>query len=625
MLKPESKQGQATKSGYADRLFALREAMRAHRLDAYLLLAGDEHMNEYLPKNRQRRAWLSCFTGSAGDILVGLDEAWVFADSRYHEQADQEVDTEQFHISKLGQSNALAIEGVLARWLEMAQNQPLQDKERPFRLGLDAACAPVGLWDKLEKQLEAVGAQLVTQPCNLIDTIWLDAPAMPAQPIIALPLSASGQSAVEKLSRVRKAIQKEKAELLPITRLDQIAWLLNLRGDDIPYNPLFIAYALLDTTQDKLLLFTNPDRLTPEASQAIADIVEIYPYAAYDDILAQQARGGRSVLVDVRHTTQLTVQIAQETGARLVRAMHPIEGMKAIKNPTELQAMEAANFRASRGKIRAWFWLEQALAKGESVTEASFRDAIEGFYAEEADFAGLSFNTISGAGANGSIVHYGTPSENKRLESGELFLIDSGCQFFIGGTTDDTRTWLIGETASDLQRLRYTEVLKAHVNVAMQRFPAGTDGARLDGICRASMWQSGLDYGHGTGHGVGAFLNVHEGPNGIHRSASTPLEPGMITSIEPGFYEPGWGGIRLENLYQVVSLPPIEGESASTVWLGFESLTLIPFERKLVDVSRLSAAQREWLHAYHHRIVEQVASTLPDEEASWLQRICDLA
>jgi Xaa-Pro aminopeptidase len=606
-------------SRHAKRLMALRNLMQAHRLDAYLVLAGDEHLNEYLPENRQRRAWLTGFTGSAGDSVIGLQEAWVFADSRYHEQADQEVDLTQFHVSKVGTPGSLSLDAIIARWLEAAATHP----EQPFSLGCDAACMPVSVWDKLEKQLEASGAQLVAHSGNLIDQLWQDAPAMPCELVKALPYSASGQSTEEKLTRVRKALEKAKADLLPITRLDQIAWLLNLRGSDIPYNPLFIAYALLDVNEKKLLLFTDASRFTAESSKAIAELVEIYSYADYSERLANAAAGGRSILIDVRHATQLSVQVALQAGAKRINATNPIEMMKALKNDTELRAMETANLRASRGKIRAWFWLDQAIAAGKTVTEASFRDAIEAFYAEEADFAGLSFNTISGAGPNGSIVHYGTPSDKKRLEQGELFLIDSGCQFSIGGTTDDTRTWLIGQEAAEIQRLRYTEVLKAHVNVAMQRFPAGTDGARLDGICRATMWQNELDYGHGTGHGVGAYLNVHEGPNGIHRLATTPLEPGMITSIEPGFYEPGWGGIRLENLYQVVSLAGDASKEATTSWLGFESLTWIPFELKLVDKTRLSAVQIEWLQSYHQRIVDLIGPTLSQEEAAWLEKICD--
>jgi len=602
-------------SPFADRLSALHAAMKEQNLDAYLVLAGDEHLNEYVPDHAQRRAWLTNFTGSAGDALIGLKESYLFADSRYHEQADLEVDDALYKVSKVGRPEAPSLDGILTKWLETKQSE----NGPRFRFGIDIRCMPMQMWDKFQKLVSSANGELVPLTQNLIDPLWKDAPAIPTNPVKALPLSATGESTQDKLDRVRDSLKKSKTDLLPITRLDQIAWLLNLRGSDIPYNPLFIAYAILDANEEKLLLFSDEEHFSPAVKSSLESTVKLYPYNAYEKELSERVKGERAVLLDARHTTQLTVQITQQNGGQCIPGIHPIEMMKAVKNKTEISAMQTANLRASRGKIRAWHWLEKAIADKKTVTEASFRDVIEAFYAEEPDFAGLSFNTISGAGANGSIVHYGTPSTEKQLENGELFLIDSGCQFSIGGTTDDTRTWFVGEKATDKQRLRYTEVLKAHVNVAMQQFPSGTDGARLDGICRSTLWQNGLDYGHGTGHGVGAYLNVHEGPNGIHRLASTPLEPNMITSIEPGFYESGWGGIRLENLYRVIQLDQIHSDAP---WYGFESLTWIPFDPKLTDQSRLSAEQKAWLKTYHERTLEQIAPTLSNEESNWLKSIC---
>ncbi len=594
-----------------ERLGGLREAMGLYALDAYYVPSVDEHINEYLPDNRQRRAWLTGFTGSAGDCLVGLREARLFVDSRYHEQVDSEVAQPLITISKLGTSNSPSLDETVKEWV----NAGNAAGGKHFRLGFDPGTLTIRQYEAFQQAGDPL--ELVPVAQNLIDPLWQNAPPTPKSPVFALPLSATGQSASDKLAAVRQRLASVQADLLPITKLDQIAWLFNLRGGDIPYNPLFIAYALIES--ERATVFTDATRLEPDAVAALKSVADIRSYADYARVLPERVNGDKAVLVDAKHTMQLTLELIRQGGGQVRRGEHPVEALKAVKNATELQAMETANLRASRGKIRAWHWLDTEIAAGRTVTETSFRDTIEAFYAEEPDFAGLSFNTIAGAGPNGSIVHYGAPNPNKYLEVGELFLIDSGCQFRIGGTTDDTRTLLVGTQATNLQKLRYTEVLKAHINVAMQRFPAGTEGTRLDGITRATLWQNGMDYGHGTGHGVGAFLNVHEGPNGIHKMASTPLEPGMITSIEPGFYEPGWGGIRLENLYQVIAMPNNDGKAAG---LGFESLTWIPFDKKLIDVSRLNPEQHDWLRKHHQTIFEKLAPTLNHDEAKWLEGIC---
>ena len=444
------------------------------------------------------------------------------------------------------------------------------------------------------------------------DAAWTDAPLAVTAEVFAVPEDVSGQSTAAKLKDVRKKLAAAKCDLLPITKLDQVAWLFNLRGQDIPYNPVFISYALV--SEKDAVLFMDDSRLKPDAATMLASAdVTLKPYAQYAETLAVEANGKR-VLIAPGHSTHGTAHLVESSGGTAVEADHPVETLKAIKNPVEIAHMQSANLKASRGKIRAWYWLEQQLKANVTVTEESFRQAIEKFYAEEEGFFGLSFNTISGAGANSSIVHYGTPDPEKTLAPGELFLIDSGCQF-MGGTTDDTRTVIVGEP-TDLQKFRFTEVMKAHVNCAMQQFPKGTEGARLDGITRYTLWQAGLDYGHGTGHGVGAFLNVHEGPNGIHKLASKPFAPGMITSIEPGYYEPGWGGIRLENLSLCVAKEP--------GWLGFEMLTWIPFDKRLYDWSRISPEQATWLRDYHAAIVDKIAPTLNADEAAWLKEMCAL-
>ncbi len=294
--------------------------------------------------------------------------------------------------------------------------------------------------------------------------------------------------------------------------------------------------------------------------------------------------------------------------------------MKARKNAVEIEQMKAANLKASRAIVRTLKWISAQLGSGESLSELDVARAIAHNYQQEADFCGLSFNTIAGTGFNSSIVHYGTPSPDQLLQQGQLFLLDSGAQY-LGGTTDATRTIIIGEPTPE-QILRYTEVLKAHINCAMQQFPKGTTGAQLDGITRYTLWQEKLDFGHGTGHGVGAFLNVHEGPNGISKRVNETLEPGMVTSIEPGYYLPNWGGIRIENLYVVKDLST-ETDANTMPWYGFEPLTYVPFDKRLIDLNRLSQKQREWLEWYNAAIVEKLTPTLEPAEIEWVKAACN--
>lgn len=615
-----------------EKIANVRSLLQAHQLDAYLIPAADEHLNEYLPAAKQRRIWLSGFTGSAGDLLLGLEQAWVFVDSRYYEQADLEVDPALIQVSKVG----LEEHKTLEETLETLGREAMK-AGRSFRLGFDPFTLSLNQFRTLQKQLEPCGITLVSLPENLIDRVRSQTPWQSTDPlpvyadsqVFYLPDALTGESIAQKLKRVREQMQQTNATILPVTKLDQIAWLYNLRGWDVPYNPVFIAYAIV--TLEQAYLFTNPERITPEIQALLQPNVTLLPYDDYAPTLRSlvtQAASGR-VLIDPKHTTAGTYQLITtdlEVSCPITETDHPIEGMKARKNAVEVTQMQQANLKASRAKTRTLKWLSDQLASGNPITEADVAATIEGFYAEEADFQGLSFNTIAATGANSSIVHYGTPSADQPLQSGQFLLLDSGSQF-ASGTTDDTRTAIVGDPTPE-QMARYTEVLKAHINCAMQRFPKGTTGAQLDGITRSTLWFAGLDYGHGTGHGVGAFLNVHEGPNGISKRVQSTLEPGMVTSIEPGFYEPGWGGIRIENLYVVKELPNSSAatdDKPQTTWYGFESLTYIPFEHKLIDLDRLDARQRQWLADYYQAIVEKLAPTLSPADAEWLQQVCRLA
>lgn len=604
------------------KLANLRDSMLNYDLDCYFIPAVDEHLNLYGSEAKQRRAWISGFTGSAGDLLVGKNSAWLFVDSRYYEQAELQIDSALIQISKLGlEENLTLIETLEKLAVESAKNQT------KLRFGFDPFTLSVEQYQSWVKKFATAGIELIPISENLADKVRSQnlaktsdtLPAIDESPIFSLPVSLTGESAAEKLVRVRKAMQKANIDVLPITNLNQIAWLFNLRGSDIPNIPIFISYAIV--TFDVAFLFTNPQRVSPEIQQDLQRYATLLPYDNYQKTLLNcisQPRLTR-VLLDAKHTTagthQLIVnrQVEDEDNIEIVFDANPIEGMKARKNPVEIEQMKSANFKASKAKTFTLKWLTEQLDNGKVLTEFDVKETVEKFYQEETDFQSLSFKTIAGAGVNSSIVHYGTPSPEITLKPGEFLLLDSGSQY-LGGTTDDTRTVIIGEPTA-LQIEHYTTVLIAHISCAMQQFPKGTMGVQLDAIARGVLWQEQLDYGHGTGHGVGAFSAVHEGPNGISKSVQYALEPGMVTSIEPGYYQQGWGGIRIENLYVVIEMPP----KHDTVWYGFEPLTYIPFDRKLINADRLSKTQLAWLNNYHGAVVEKLASAIDPATLEWLK------
>jgi Xaa-Pro aminopeptidase len=363
--------------------------------------------------------------------------------------------------------------------------------------------------------------------------------------------------------------------------------------------------------------------------QALAGQVQIREYDQYVPTLRSlilDSQTNQKVLVAIAQTTYGTYLQLQEVNAKIQEAEHPVENFKSHKNNVEIAQMQQANLKASWAKTMTLKWIEEQIDAGNSISERDVANKIEGLYKQQEGFYDLSFPTIAGAGANGSIVHYGNPSHEFKLIKGDLLLLDSGAQFY-GGTTDDTRAISIG-SPTDEQRDRYTEVLKSHINCAMQKFPKGTTGSQIDGIARSSLWQSGLDYGHGTGHGVGVFLNVHEGPNGISKRVNQTIDVGTINSIEPGYYQPKWGGIRLENLYFVKEIPKEPQEvtasqdSNSTPWYEFESLTYIPFDKKLIDRAKLNPAQVEWLEGYYAKVIEKLSPMLNNEETIWIKQAC---
>lgn len=587
------------------KLNQLRRLMAEYQIDGYFIPSTDEHLNEYPPTAKLRRHWLSGFTGSAGDFLVTLNHAYLFVDSRYYEQADQQVDSSLVQVCKLELSGHKRPTEVLA---DLIAQKP------QFRLGFDPFVFSIKQLRDFRSELAGKSIEFVPISENLVDKLWQEMDTIPPiarSPIFAVPETIAGKSAVAKLAQVREKMRSAGAEILLITKLDQIAWLLNLRGRDVPCNPVFIAYLLL--TLDQAFLFTNLECIPDTIRQSLADYVQLENYESYRSKLVELARG-RRVWISDRHLTYGSYLLLENANAYLIEKDHPIELLKAQKNPIEIQQMQLANLKASVAKTRTLKWIADQFAMGHPISETAVAQTIEQFYAQSEGFLELSFPTISAIGANSSIVHYGNLDPNRIAQSGDLLLLDSGCQF-MGGTTDDTRTVVVGEPTA-LQKMRYTAVLKAHINCAMTQFPKGTTGSQLDGIARASLWAEKLDYGHGTGHGVGAFLNVHEGPNGISKRVQQTLEVGMINSIEPGYYEPNWGGIRIENLYFVKEIAPD--------WYGFESLTYIPFAKKLIDIHRLNEKEKAWLLNYYQEVQTRLSNFLEPDEQAWLKQECTL-
>ncbi|MCA6598589.1 MAG: aminopeptidase P family N-terminal domain-containing protein [Pseudanabaena sp. M046S1SP1A06QC] len=613
-------------TGVAQKFAALRSQLAKHKLDAYFVPSADEHLNEYLPEAKQRRQWISGFTGSAGDFLIDTDHAWVFVDPRYYEQADMQVDATLQKVCKVGLEDHQTVEEVLE---ELGANAAKQEKT--FRLGIDPFTITISQYRRFADHLNASGVDIVPILENLVDTVrsqspWAESEPIPAfgdQPVIALPDEITGESLTKKLERVREALGKKKAAILPVTKLDQIAWLYNLRGHDVECNPVFISYAIVTLTD--AYLFTNTSRIDEAVRQFLTGQVQILDYEQYLPTLRSLAANHRYVLIAAPQNTYGTYLQLKEVKAKIVDGDNPIENFKSHKNAIEIAQMQQANLKASWAKTLTIKWIEEQITAGNVISERDVAHKIERLYKHQEGFIELSFPTIAGTGANGSIVHYSNPNPDCKLINGDLLLLDSGSQFY-GGTTDDTRSISIGEPTAE-QRDRYTEVLKSHINCAMQKFPKGTTGSQIDGIARSSLWQSGLDYGHGTGHGVGVFLNVHEGPNGISKRVSQSLDLGTINSIEPGYYQPKWGGIRLENLYFVKEVKQEYPKSVSdnpnkTPWYEFESLTYIPFDKKLIDRSKLNAQQIAWLENYYKKVIEKLSPLLTDSERNWLQNAC---
>lgn len=585
---------------------ALRRLMEERGLSAYYVPTTDPHQGEYVPDCWKRRHWLSGFTGSNGDLVVTANDAALWTDGRYFLQAGAELRGSGIRLCKMGEPGVPTLREYLVRTLKPGE-----------AVGVDPQVISILAAQELEQILGGEGQRLVFPEENLVDLLWTDRPAPPEDPVRPLPTAYAGETTAFKLRRLRRAMKEKEAAAVVLSALDSIAWLYNIRGWDTLYNPVAISYALV--TDREAVLFIDPRKVPPAAARLLAPQVRVRPYGEFASALRDLAAGRVRVWADEKETSRWVAD--QLAGCILVRDRSPVTVMKARKNPVEVAGIRAAARRDGVAMVRFLRWLETAVPAG-GVTEVSAAEKLDGLRAELENFQRLSFDTISGYAGHGAIVHYRVTSRTDvPLKPEGIYLIDSGGQY-LDGTTDITRTVLLGKKAAPEQRDRYTRVLQGHIALARASFPAGVSGIRLDTLARLPLWQAGLDYNHGTGHGIGHYLCVHEGPQSISptRDTGAALEAGNVLSNEPGYYEAGAYGLRIENMVLVVE--DKKRTRNGNRFLGFETLSLCPIDRRLIEPKLLNTEEKDWLNAYHRRVLQALSPQLGREERAWLRQAC---
>jgi Xaa-Pro aminopeptidase len=581
----------------------IRAAMAAQGLDGFVIPHEDEHQNEYLPAANDRLAWATGFTGSAGAAVLLKNKAAIFVDGRYALQVRDQVDTDLFEVRDL-------VEGGVPAYLQ-------SEAQSGWTIGYDPKLHSPEALERLKSAAAKAGAALKPVAPNPLDAAWGAArPAQPRAPVSPHPTQYSGEDSASKRERVGASLAAVGADAALITSPASAAWLFNIRGGDVIRSPLPLSQAILNA-DGGARLFLDPAKVTPELPAWLGNGVTLEPPEALAGALADLA--GQRVLVDPGTSSAWFFEALETAGAEVVRAADPTALPRACKNPVEVEGARQAHIRdgAALAKFLRWVATE-ATATLPDETEVVRR--LEGFRDATGALKDLSFDTIAGAASNGAIVHY-RPTERltKRLERGSLLLVDSGAQY-LDGTTDVTRTVAIG-TPSQEMRERFTLVLRGHLALARVRFPAGTTGSALDALARVPLWAAGLDFDHGTGHGVGSYLGVHEGPQRISKLPNTvALRPGMIVSNEPGYYKEGGYGIRIENLQVVTAASEIDG--GERPMLGFETLTLAPIDRALIVTEMLTAEEHAQMDAYHARVLAVVGPLVDADVRTWLEGAC---
>jgi Xaa-Pro aminopeptidase len=591
------------------RLDMLRKELARRGLDGFVIPISDEHMSEYVGDYAKRLAWLTGFGGSAGTAVVLKDKAAIFVDGRYTVQVREQVDGKLFEYQSVPQTSPV-------EWL--AANAP-----EGAKVGFDPWLHSKGWADAAAKALASRRGELIAVDENPVDAVWADRPAPSPAPAVVQSDEFAGRASADKRAEVADWLKREHYDAAVISALDSIAWLLNIRGADVDRTPVALSFVIVhdDGTAD---LFIAPEKVTPDLAQHLGNAVTIRARADFESALG--ALADKRVAVDPNFGVAAIFNALDRAGAKAVAVRDPTILPKAVKNPREQQGQRDAQARDGAAEVKFLRWLENEAPKG-GETELSAAARLQGFREATGLLRDLSFDTISAAGPHAAIPHYRVDEQsNLPITPGSIYLVDSGAQY-ADGTTDITRTvWVGPGEPSAEHKDRFTRVLKGHIALATQTFPQGTIGAQLDTLARQFLWQAGVDYAHGTGHGVGSFLAVHEGPQRIAKprggQAGTDQElmAGMILSNEPGYYKPGEFGIRIENLVLVEKreIPGMEGE-----WLGFETLTLVPIDKKLVDRDMLGEAEIEWWNAYHARVREVLAPQLEGEDLAWLEHACE--
>ncbi|MGN6447621.1 MAG: aminopeptidase P family protein [Brucella intermedia] len=587
----------------APRVAKLRAKMAELGLDGFLVPRADEHQGEYVPPHAQRLAWLTGFTGSAGAALILKKNAFVFVDGRYELQVRAQTDPKVFSYESL-------VTNPPASWLE--------ENGKGLNIGFDPWLHTISEARALREALENQGGQLVPVEINLVDAIWDDQPGVPAAEVTIQPARFAGHEAEDKIREMQMAVAASGASATVLTDPSSVAWVFNIRGKDVSNTPLPLSFALIPA-QGEPELFIDERKLAIEPRAYLTQLASLAAPADLEGHLSARAVKGEAILLDPALAAEKLRLIVDSSGGSVIEGKDPARIPRAIKNKAELDGSRAAHERDGVAMVNFLSWIDAQ--KPGTVDEISAARKLEESRADAGrDFQmpleDISFDTISGAGPNGAIIHYRVNTDtNRTLENGELYLVDSGAQYR-DGTTDITRTVPIGSVSPETIKA-YTLVLKGVIAITTARFPKGTRGQDIDVLARIALWKHGFDYAHGTGHGVGSYLSVHEGPQSISKKGAQELLPGMILSTEPGYYKPGSFGIRIENL--IIVTEPEVPEGGDIPMMGFETLTFCPIDRRLIDKSLFTQEEIDWLNSYHARVREKLSGHLKDAERQWLE------
>lgn len=593
------------KSKGAQRLSALREEMRKEKVTAFLVPHADEHQNEYLPKRAERLAWLTGFTGSAGFCIAMLDKAAVFSDGRYTVQLNEQIDDAAFTAEN-------SVTNPPSKWIE--ENMGAEDV-----IAYDPWLMTPNQIKTFEKAAQKANCKLQATD-NLIDWIWHDQPAKPMGKVALHEVKYAGKSAKDKIAEIQKLIAEKECDFTLLTDPASLAWLFNIRGNDVIHNPLALGYAIVPA-KGKPSIFIEEEKLNSEIKGYLSDITtQFEPENLITEL--QKLSANATILCDMDRVSVALTNIIEASKGNIIKGRDPVVLPRAMKNETELEGARNAHIRDGVAMVKFLSWLD--VQKPDTITEIDAAKKLEAIRIENAKAMGselkeISFDTISAAGPHAALPHYRVnETSNRMLGDGEIYLVDSGGQYN-DGTTDITRTITIGAAPQEAVT-DFTLVLKGHIAIDKARFPKGTRGIDLDALARYALWQHGKDYAHGTGHGIGSYMNVHEGPQGIHRRAMEVLQPGMIISNEPGYYIEGKYGIRIENLVIVTELEDIGGNIETH---RFENITWTPMDKRLIDPSLLTQEEKDWVDDYHAKVLEKLSPHLEGEALEWLKKATD--